>query len=329
MRNFWQKAAVALLLILMGTGNAKAEDMSPRVLGLDEFIRMASEKDTEFESILVDELTLKYQKDLGLPARDLVLSVKGQYDLILDPRREEPEVSVGLSRLFPYTGTDVSAEYESTPSLTRTDSSSEFSLLVSQPIARNAFGRGTRLLDRIIGLEVDVARHQIIEAYEDYLASTIVTYYDWFGAYENLKIAESSYQENIRLLDNIRERQKSHIALPIDVNKITLQVMEKKEKLIQLREEYRSALNLVLKAIRYAGTEELIPRRPDLYMDVPPDIDRAQGWFRDDSRSAVVLDLLEKKGGLEADKNADDLLPSIDLLFGYRVSGEDLGVTNA
>ncbi|MCK4816270.1 hypothetical protein KA005_10920, partial [bacterium] len=149
------------------------------VLSIREFIDISTKKDTEFEKILINELSLQYEKDLGLPARDIVLSVKGQYDFILSQDREETEAGVSLSKLFPFVDTTLTAGYDITPSYTSTESTSEFTFEVSQPIAKNAFGKATKLQDKIIGIEIDVAKYQIVEAYEDYLAVVIVGYYDW------------------------------------------------------------------------------------------------------------------------------------------------------
>ena len=296
------------------------------VLSIREFIDLSTRKDTEFEKILIDELSLQYEKDLGLPARDIVLSVRGQYDFILNQEREETEASVSLSKLFPFVGTTLTAEYDITPSYTSTDSTSEFTFEVSQPIAENAFGKATKLKDKIIGIEIDVAKHQIVEAYEDYLATVIAGYYDWYEAYENLKIGESSYLENTKLLGNIRERQKASIALPIDVNKVSLQVLAKREKLIELKEECDNALNFIKKAIRYEGNGEIIPEEPHLYDEITISFNEDYGIFKKKSRTYEMLNLLEEKSSLEVDEDADDLLPSIDLLLGYNVKGKDWGI---
>ncbi|MBU0634022.1 MAG: hypothetical protein KKA52_03050, partial [Candidatus Omnitrophica bacterium] len=143
---------------------ADTPDMS-RILGVEEFVKLAAQNDTRFEEILIDELALQYRKDLNLPARDLILSIKAQYDFFLSQDREEPESTVSLEKLFPYFGTSFSASYKSAPSFSSQANSSEFTFSISQPIAKNAFGSATRLQDKIIGLETDVARHQIIEAY--------------------------------------------------------------------------------------------------------------------------------------------------------------------
>lgn len=298
------------------------------VLSIREFIDLSTRKDTEFEKILINELSLQYEKDLRLPARDIVLSVKGQYDFILSQDREETEAGVSLSKLFPFADTTLTAGHDITPSYTSTESTSEFTFEVSQPIAKNAFGKATKLQDKIIGIEIDVAKHQIVEAYEDYLAVVIVGYYDWYQAYENLKIGESSYQENTKLLSNIRERRKASIALPIDVNKVSLQVLAKREKLIELKKEYDNALNFIKKAIRLEGNEEIIPKEPYLYDEITISFNEDYGIFKKESRTYKMLNLLEEKSSLKVDEDANALLPSIDLLLGYKIKGKDWGIKN-
>ena len=332
-----QKTTLIMLMVLglslfLVTGIVAQESQGSegisggKTISLKEFVDLAVANDTEFERILIDELALKYAKDLGLPADDLVLEVRGQYDFMLSQDREEHDSLVSLSKLFPFTGTSVELGYINAPSITSLAYSSAFTAEISQPIARNAFGKATRLKDKIIGVEVDVARYQIVEAYEDYLAAIITGYYDWYEAYENLKIGESSYNENLRLLDNIKERQKSNIALPLDVNKIHLQVLAKKEKLIELEEEYANALNFAEKAIRYKSEEDLIPREPDLYRKITIAFEKDFEQFKEAGRTYQVLDLLEEKSKLEVDEEADDLLPSINLLVGYIVKGEGLEI---
>lgn len=292
------------------------ESVDRRELTLEEFLELAAQKDDKFELILIDELTLQYQKALGIPAADLVFSVKGQYDYFPRQMRGDRNTSVSLSKLFPYLGTEVSASYTTTPGFSRRENSSAVTLSFSQPIAENAFGRGVRIRDKIIGIEIDVARHQIVEAYEDYLAEIITAYIAWYEAYENFIVGDSSYRENLKLQENMEERMKSNIALPIDVNKITLQVLAKKETLIDLKTEYENALNFIEDAVGYQGSEALIPVRPSLYSDFDVIYDEAAFEFEKNSRTAKVLNLLENRSGLAVKEEFDDLLPSISLNVG-------------
>lgn len=127
--------------------NAHAQPGPERVLSLEEYVRLATHNDTEFQQILIDELLLQYRKDLNLPAKDIVLEASAQYDLFLNQDREEPERSVALSKLFPLTGTELTAEYATRPTFSRSTNSSDLSFSITQRIAENAFGKATRLQD--------------------------------------------------------------------------------------------------------------------------------------------------------------------------------------
>lgn len=299
-----------------------ADTKKTRALPISEFVQLATQNDTVFEQILIDNLILKYRHATLLPTNDVILSVKTQYNYYLSQDRGEPELSMSLSRLFPTADTDVSVSYSRASSAINGNEDSELQLLISQPIAKNAFGRGTKLQDKIIGIENDVIRYQIVEAYEDYLAILTTTYYNWYSAYENLKVGNASYRSNLKLLDNIHERQRQNIALPVDVNKMKLLVADKKESLIVLQETYNNITNLISKAIRYSAGPALIPVRP---ARPATRIQFARDYeaFTRTSRTYSTLNLLERQGTLEVKKAADDLLPSTNLLLGYKLEGND------
>ncbi|MFC1592868.1 efflux RND transporter permease subunit, partial [Candidatus Omnitrophota bacterium] len=301
--------------------NSYAEGENIRILPLDEFIQSASLKDANFEEILIDELKLKYKKALGMPAGDLVLSLKNQHNFFFAPDDDGSENTVSLSRLFPYAGTTLTAEYDSSLSTSTRKVSSEFTAYISQPIARNAFGRNTRLLEKIIGVEMDVANFQIVEAYEDYLATLIQLYYNWYSAFENVNTAQNSYNENSKLLENIKEREKHKIALPVDVNKVSLQVAAKEEGLVTLKNKYDEYLNLIKESIRYGGEGELRPEQPSFYDDMMINFKAGYEIFNASSRTSQILAMLEDKASLEINKYADQLLPSIDIIAGYSIEG--------
>ncbi|MFH1868293.1 MAG: TolC family protein, partial [Candidatus Omnitrophota bacterium] len=322
-----KKILCIFFLWLAVTNAAYSQEEADKALRLEEFIKQACQKDTVFQQILIDGLALKYEKALQLPAADLVMSLEGQYDFLYRPDYNDPESSISLSKLFPYTGTEVEAGYSSSLAVNTRRVTSDFTVKVSQPIAQNAFGKNTRLLEKIVGLEIEVAKHQIIEAYEDYLAALTRLYYDWYSAYENLKTGQNSYNENMKLLENIKEREKNKIALPIDTNKLTLQVIAKEENLISLRNSYESYLNLIKEAIRYEGIGEFFPQDSSLYAELKIMFEKDYERFKQESRTSQVLFSLEKKSLIEIDKYADELLPSINIFAGYSLDGtqHDLG----
>ena len=305
-----------------------ADQTDTKRLSMEEFIDLACKNDRTFQEILLDELILKYKKDLDLPAGDIILSVKGQYNLALGNNAEDgPQGTVSLSKLFPKTGTALEAQYGITRFNALDVTSSEFNLSISQPVARNAFGRATRIQDKISDIEIDIARHQIAEAYEDYLSYLIKIYYNWYSAYANLKAGETFYSENLKLLKNIQAKRKSKIARPIDVNKIQLQVIAKQENLLSLSNNYNHYTYLIRQAARYSKTEPLMPEEPSLYKETDPSFMNSYTRFTNTSRTYKVLRLLENKGIKEIDKYADDLLPSANLILGYNIEGEDLNLS--
>jgi len=327
---FRQRNTFALSLLLCAAITAAAParaqgDAQP--LSLKEFIEQATRNDPAFEAILIDRLALQYRRDALLPDRDLILEVKHQHHFYLDQNRDSPQTSLSLSKLFPFSGTDVSLSYSKAYSTSTSNDESSLQFLISQPIARNAFGKGLKLQDKIIGIENDVLRYQITEAYEDYLASLTAAYYNWYSAYENLKVGQAAFESNIKLLDNILERQRQKIALPIDVNKMELSLTGKRENLIVLQEIYDSLSNLVLKSVGSKSGAQYVPVEPQSpVQDVQFERDYAQ--FTEQSRTYRTLRLLEQQGTLEVAKAADDLLPSTNLLLGYQVDGQDWGIRN-
>ena len=304
---------------------AASPKSGPPTLSLKTFIELATRNDQTFETILIDQLPLQYRRDILLPDGDIMLDVKYQHHFYLDQDRDNPEASVSLSKLFPYNGTEVSLSYNKTSSSLDTNDDSSLAFLLSQPIARNAFGKGTRLQDKIIGIENDVLRYQIVEAYEDYLAALTATYYNWYSAYENLKVGQASYKSNQKLMENILNRQRQKIALPIDVNKMELLLIVKKENLIVLQEIHDAYANLIFKAIRHQGATPYVPvnpGRPAANVQFQQDYEN----FTQSSRTYRALRLLEQQGTLEVKKAADDLLPSTNLLIGYQREGEEWGI---
>lgn len=322
--DYFRSFSLVSILIICAADLASAADVpiKDRGLSLDEFTRLAAANDTEFEAILIDQLALKYQKELRLPPGDLILSVKQQYKFYIIQDRQAPATSVSLSRLFPNSGTAASISYQAGSSMAAADDLAGLSLAVTQPIARNAFGRSTNLLDKIVGLEVDVARYQIVEAYEDYLAAIMAAYYTWYEDYMNLGIGRSSYRENLKLLDNIKERQGQKIALAVDVNKVKLQVLVKQERLVELEKKLADSLQIIKRVLRYQAQEQLKPIKPPSPTTVTAPFDRLFEHFSKDSRTFDMLRKLEQRSSLEVAKDADDLLPSINLIAGYEVRGE-------
>ena len=325
--NKGNKQTLTFLLLIISSASSVYAASQTSTLTLNTFIQQAISNDLTFETILIDQLPLKYRRDVLLPDSDIIMDVKYQHNFYLNQDRNNPEASISLSKLFPYNGTKLSLTYNKDSISVSTSDDSSLQFLISQPIAKNAFGKGTQLRDKIIGIENDISRYQIVEAYEDYLASLTSAYYNWYSAYENLRVGKASYKSNKKLMDNILDRQRQKIALPIDVNKMELLLITKKENLIVLQEIYDNVSNLIFKAIRHKATTTFIPvkpKRPAAQVQFEQDYHT----FTQSSRTYQALNLLQQQGTLEVKKAADDLLPSTNLLLGYNIEGKDWGIRN-
>ncbi|MBU4304032.1 MAG: TolC family protein [Candidatus Omnitrophica bacterium] len=86
--------------------------------------------------------------------------------------------------------------------------------------------------------------------------------------------------------------------------------------------------NLIKNAVRYGGDKGLLPREPSCYHVIDIDFKRDYERFTAQSRTCNILSMLEQKSSLEVKKNAADLLPSTNLLIGYKVEGDAWQVKN-
>lgn len=321
-----KKILLTIAIILLAIYNISAEmENSSRKLSLDDFVKLVCKNDRYFQEIMIDEIIAKYGKVLDLPVRDLIIDVAGQYDIATTKDGENsPQTSISLSKLFPKSGTEISASYGISFSSINNRTRSMLAVGISQPIIQNAFGRANRIVDKIEGMEYDIIKHQVVEAYEDYLAQLIGLYYNWYAAYANLKAGKTFYKEYEILLNNIKERQASKIALQTDVNKIELQVLSKKESLLTLTSDYNYIVNMIKHSI---GSEENIePEDPVMYKKNEVDFEKDYNDFILKSRTYDILKLVEQKDKLELKKYADALLPSADLFLGYSIYGENFAL---
>ncbi|MFC1670651.1 TolC family protein [Spirochaetota bacterium] len=300
------------------------------VLSLNRFISSAAENDPAFQKILIERLYLKYSKDLNLPLSDIVLSVTGQYGLFVNNENKlnkDYEGAISLSKLFPFTATEVKTAYSKTGDygLGRGWYSSTFSVEVSQEIAKNAFGRTTRKKDSKIGIENELARHQIIEAYEDYLAALIKLYLEWYSAYEKLKASEIIYRDSVDLNNLVRRKRRYRIAFPEDVDKSYLERLDAREELITWKDQFNRLKMNILSVSGLKDKSNLKPVRPVIDKI---DTTREATFHVENSRTFVMLNLLEKHGVIDEKIAKDDLLPSASLFAGYNLIGDNYRFIN-
>ncbi|MCG8570251.1 MAG: TolC family protein [Spirochaetes bacterium] len=338
MKYFYQ-----LLLILSIHFLVLGEDgLENQILNLPDFISAASQN-SHFEEILAEELTLLYGEKLKISPGNFILDISSEYSFKYDDTFFHGlGGSIQLSKLFSYTGTTLTGNYSITPVLStpvtaviensttpnginfNNNLSSKIQFTLEQAIVKNAFGRIYRVEKNIAGLESEVIRLQIIEAYEDYLASLIKIYVDWFTTYSNLENARQNLTEKNLLLKSIQNKQQYSIASAADVRKTELEVMSAEEKLIQYEHDFIIQTYSIRQLIgKPEHLTNFIPSLDLKFVEVG-DMEEAYHHFTQASRLVKIFKLNNQADELNQKILINHLLPEVALETAYSFSGDDL-----
>jgi outer membrane protein TolC len=329
------KKTAGTLLVFIFLATAALHGESVRQLSMKEFITLSAKNDPYFQRTLIDALYLRYKKDLQLPVSDLIASLSGEYGLLLDPAPSQKpgdySAALTLSKLFPYTGTEVSAGYQKTEDYTLSSYryTSSLSFQISQSIARNAFGGNTRLLDKKIEAENQLIRYQVVEAYEDYMASLMKLYLQWYSQKKQLEVAKSVHEDNTQLYEMAKQKVRFKVALPQEADKVYLELLISRENILALEEKLKTLEQSIFSATGIsAGENGLSPALPSLPVESIPK-DRAQLLKSiSGTRTFFMLSVLEKQGLFALDIARNELLPSAKLFAGYGMLGQSYDLTN-
>ena len=303
---------LAILFLVVATAMPAREKQS---LDAAAFLEKAVAHDPRFKALLAQRLDFQYREALRLPAGDWILGVAADYVADLGDPPVDPSASaaVSLSKLLVPSGTTLRLS-ASGDNLNQDLSNRAWTASISQDLAQNAFGRAARLDSKIAGLDVALAEHQLVEAWEDYLASLASLYVRWYLSWESLQTAENAAADAEKLLGNIRERRRRNVALRVDVDKVRLQVLDKQDRLLQLRHQWEAQAREIG---RVTGMED-----PLAFAPVNP-----QGnwkwdaaWvdaFEKDSRTVRLLETAAGLDTAQLRRIKDDLLPSLKAGVAY------------
>ena len=241
MKSKLRKTAV-LFCVLLLPAKASAQNLLGQInaaplLTLNEFLTQTG-KNTFFEEILIDTLDLKYSEVLALPAEDVVLGVKGAYQVLFPAESgSKPshglDSSVSLSKLFADSGTNLSAGLSASPSI-----------------------------------ENRILEMQIVEAYEDYYAELITLYYTWHAEYAALQSSQNSYITSRSLIEEMEQKYDYGIANQLDLDKSNIQLYSKLDSLIQQETAFKETMDLIKQAMMIDDAALLYrPQLEDYFTD--------------------------------------------------------------
>lgn len=327
------------------------------VLTVEEFLEAVSQNNPRFQELLYRKAALRFERDYQKIAGDLKTKIEGGYGLNLAGGDNEAALSVSLEKLFAATATKATLSYQASGGAA---SASAFEAAIAQPILNNAFGKKNRLHESIADLEAEIMTYQIVEAYEDYLAGVLQTYFQWYLAYSRLQNAAKIHAENYRILDEMKRRKAKNIALTVDVEKIELKALAGEADLIDLNNLFLESTRLVeaamaAMAIQGDTTFRRVPLFPQAYLatvggESGGEIDGQNGGEVNGKNGAQVngksgdqvngksgdqvankkiagrtLEMLEKieaQAKLEGAYFEDDLLPSANAWVKYNAAGD-------
>ncbi|MGL1902863.1 MAG: TolC family protein [Fibrobacterales bacterium] len=284
-------------------------------LSLKDFVTDACRNDLEFQNILMDTLQLKYRQLLARTPAELLLEVTGEYGISLSGE-QRPEGVVSLQQLFPSQGSALTGTVRTSRSPSTNVQNSQLEVRYSIDLWRNAFGKAELTKGALAGVENNIIRNQVIEAYEKYLAELYILYYSWLQAYNELQFAQIQKSEAETLLRNIKKRKRRFIARQVDVDKATLQVLNADREIGEKEGIYIDA------GIRVAfviGTDRrsynYVPNGAELELSFKRSIPVVENSFAE-SRTGLLYEKMLSKDSLSQKLLDDALLPSLSLYGG-------------
>ena len=315
-----------ILTAAVFTAEADTGLPSGKILTLDEFVRKSCEANPEFRKIIIDRLYLQYEDDINLDIGEIVADFEAGYLYSLDTDREGFDGDVTVSRLFPQTATEISASYNTSPGIS--DRSSSVTLGITQNIAENRFGKRYKLEKEALEYEKELVLYQIAEAYEDYLYSIVILYFDWLSAARALETAENSYSESKKLLDNVNARKESSIADQEDVNRSELQLLAKMEDLSSAENSYKKSSIRIFDAAGLSSDSDYSPAEAGESRLSLSKTNLENFAVSENSRTYRILNLNEKLGIKNRQIIKNSLLPDISLFTQISASGTGFSLSD-
>lgn len=298
---------------------------TPLIITLDDFIISAIKNDTTFHSMLLETYKFTYWKDSNVTVSELLLTGESEYEILTGSMIKD--TTLLLSKTLPNQGQLYTSSYTFSEG---SDTTASTSFSFSQDIARNAFGKVVQLDTEIADIKLDIARFQLVEAYEDYMAEIIVLYYSWISQYEGLQQAVSSFKENTKVLESIKNRKLRKIANDTDVNKLELQLLTKNEQVIRFKANFFETSRQLKRVINETSSREVLPERSIVLDTLPNSFNEELLIIKKESRTFDLFSKIKSETSLDVDRAVRDLLPSVSLsatLFNKSLTYGNVGLS--
>ena len=287
-------------------------------LGLNEYIQQLKTNDVEAEKILSQSLKVRFNKDLKMPNRQVLFNIKDEFGIQPDSDKTTSRLTAQATKSFVQTGTDINVSFTSNDLTDRKEQIQNFTL--EQDLVRNSFGARNRKLNQVLNTENEIIKLQTTESYEDYILQKIYSYLDFQLTYQSLKTAEQLYKDTLDLQREILKRQKNNIADEVDVERVKLQIINRKKSVLDRKQNFNSQKINILKSLgRLDEKHNITPDKNIEFLNEKIDFQNQLNSFWNSGRSIKILKLSEENSQHRIWIQKKDLLPKANILLGYNI----------
>lgn len=293
--------------------------ITSQALNLNEYLLLVKTNDAEVEKILNQSMKLRFNKELSMPNKRILFSIKDEFGIQPDSDKTTSRLSAVASKEFSSTGTDINLSFTSNDLTDRKEQVQ--SLVIEQDLIRNSFGVQNRKLEEVLSRENEIIKLQTEESFEDYLLTQIFNYLEFQLAFVSYNTSKKLYNDSLQLQKEVLKRKSKSIADSVDVERVRLQVLDRKKALLDREQTLNSIKIQVKRSIAKLDhlNDKLTPSGTIPYINDKTNYDNQLQEFLSNGRSLKILKLSQTNTEQRVWIQNKDLLPEAKLLLGYSI----------
>lgn len=295
-------------------------------LKVNYYINSLIKSDNEFQSLLTENLKVKYLLDQALPSQSLVLAVTNEYGLISKGAGSTTSsLETSVTKDFVELGTSFSYTRRENRLADRQEELNQFRL--SQSLWRNSFGYRNRKIKSSTLKRKELLKLQVIESYEDYVFTKLNDFLDYFLSFQKKEVLRKQLIESYKMRDDVLAKRKAGISLDLDVNRTLLEVNQIKINAVNAKRDFDSRKKSLLIFIDQASLLDRPTLQGSVFLE-NYNVNLLKENFFSHGRSIRIakLDHQASVENLQAKKN--DYSPDLNLVLGYNMDESSrFGVT--
>lgn len=223
----------------VANASAVAANAQEPSLTLAAFLAGARAHDPQFQHLRLRLTSLGYLQDLALAGGAYEMRLSTKQGFATEGGERTSQHTAELSKAFLTTGSRVTLSHNRTTRPDRNEDVSE--LRIEQSLYRNAFGAESHLLLAAQDQRARVIGWQVLEDYEGYLAEILGVYFTYHRHLAELATAQADLRQGLRLLANVKQKQRAAIASQTDTDLVALQVLGRRQSVAEKRQQLKAS----------------------------------------------------------------------------------------